>query len=178
MATVISSFCACVRLHQIIKVLGSTAFNNSSSHEMLWFVKSFLQLVITFFIYSQVKPVSSYIFTLLNVVHSCFLKSCFALCEFCNKVDVTHQNTRWHRSIRLCVWERFNEFNLVLLPQIDSFELLYYYDEHLGHLMWYVYNNYVACTEMDRYEPQFALFWVGWGVIMDMFWKNIQRRVK
>lgn len=131
----------------------------------------------------QVKPVSFYIFILfvyvvLYVVHSCFFLSCFALCEFCNKVEVTHQNTRWHCSIRLCVWERFNEFNLVLLPQIDSFELLYYYDEHLGHLMWYVYNNYVACTEMDRYEPQFPLFWVGRGVIMDMFWKNIQRQVK
>lgn len=96
-----------------------------------------------------------------------FFLSCFALCEFCNKVEVTHQNTRWHCSIRLCVWERFNEFNLVLLPQIDSFELLYYYDEHLGHLMWYVYNNYVACTEMDRFEPQFPL--VGRGVIMDVF---------
>ena len=23
-----------------------------------------------------------------------------------------------------------------LLPQIDSFELLYYYDEYLGHSMW------------------------------------------
>lgn len=131
----------------------------------------------------QVKPVSFYIFILfvyvvLYVVHSCFFLSCFALCEFCNKVEVTHQNTRWHCSIRLCVWERFNEFNLVLLPQIDSFELLYYYDEHLGHLMWYVYNNYVACTEMDRYEPQFPLFWVGRGVIMDVFWKNIQRQVK
>lgn len=30
----------------------------------------------------------------------------------------------------------------VPLLQIDSFELLYYYDEQLGHLMWYVFDNY------------------------------------
>uniref|UniRef100_A0A3Q4HTZ2 CLN6 transmembrane ER protein a n=1 Tax=Neolamprologus brichardi TaxID=32507 RepID=A0A3Q4HTZ2_NEOBR len=32
----------------------------------------------------------------------------------------------------------YNVITPFLLLKIDSFELLYYYDEHLGHLMWYI----------------------------------------
>lgn len=44
-------------------------------------------------------------------------------------------------------------FNLfVLSSQIDSFELLYYYDEQLGHLMWYVMLLIISTVHIQRWE--------------------------
>lgn len=63
-------------------------------------------------------------------------------CHHCYKT-----NSRWHcvtvKSIpggcRL-LSKAHAEVFLLSLAQIDSFELLYHYDEHLGHLMWYVFD--------------------------------------
>lgn len=60
-------------------------------------------------------------------------------------------------AVELCLvmlwWVSHNDCLFVLPPQIDSFELLYYYDEQLGHLMWYVFViiiwiAYIQCWEM------------------------------
>lgn len=90
---------------------------------------------------------------------------CFLL-KSCDKVHLLleQQGALWHRTEthgimqdikvslnRRCYCCNENIQLVFVLPtQIDSFELLYYYDEHLGHLMWYVFLSLLKTHKCDN----------------------------